>query len=86
MTNNSATFDGTNLMLDGAIVMEVQEFEENKNETIITPAGVTRYNDPAFGVPSDYTVYQGVTNRSIKFENLSQKNERQHVLMENGDI
>jgi|GEM_PF-5808562 len=68
--NNSATFDGTNLIFNGALVMEVQEIEGNKDETILAPAGITRYNDPAFGVPSDYTVYQGVTNRSVKFENL----------------
>lgn len=70
LTNNSATFDGTNLILNGAVVMEVQEFEENIDEIIPTPTGVTRYNDPAFGVPSDYTVYQGVTNRNVKFESV----------------
>jgi hypothetical protein len=69
LTNISANFDGTNLILDGATVMEVHEFEESKDEVIPNRA-YARYDTPAFGVPSDYTVYQGVTNRDVKFTSM----------------
>lgn len=68
LTNISANFDGTNLFFDGAKVMEIHEFKESKDE-VISLSTYDRYSTPAFGVPSDYTVYQGVTNRNVTFAN-----------------
>lgn len=67
LINNSATFDGANLILDGAVVMEIREHEDSNVEIAPNRAGFTRYNNPAFGVPGEYTVYKGVTERNVKF-------------------